>query len=68
MSTVASVCPARLSTPPLRASSGNMCPGRRKSFGPAPGRTQARAVIERSSADIPVVVDTASIETVNAVW
>ena len=67
-STVASVCPARFSTPPLRASSGNICPGRRNSSGFTPGLTQASAVIERSAAEMPVVVSTASIDTVKAVW
>ena len=45
-----------------------MWPGRRKSDGFAPSRTHARAVIERSAAEMPVVVSTESMETVNAVW
>ena len=67
-STTASVWPARCRTPPGRAWSGNMCPGRRKSCGRAPSRTHARAVIDRSSAEMPVVVSTPSMETVKAVW
>ena len=45
-----------------------MCPGRRKFSGFAPSRTQASAVIERSAAEMPVVVSTESIDTVKAVW
>ena len=45
-----------------------MWPGRRKSDGFAPSRAQASAVIERSAAEMPVVVSAASIDTVNAVW
>src|SRR5574344_147617 len=67
-STVASVCPARRRTPPSRACSGNMCPGRRKCSGFTPSFTDASAVIERSAAEMPVVVSTLSIETVKAVW
>ena len=66
-STVASVWPLRSSTPFFFASSGNICPGRRKSCGFASSSTQARAVTPRSSAEIPVVVETWSMETVNAV-
>ncbi len=36
-STEASVCPARTSTPPLRARSGKMCPGRARSLGRVAG-------------------------------
>ena len=66
-STVASVCPIRSSTPPGFASRGNMCPGRRKSLGFAPSSTHFMAVIERSRAEMPVVVEMWSMETVNAV-
>ena len=45
-----------------------MWPGRRKSDGFAPSRAHARAVIERSAAEMPVVVSAESIDTVNAVW
>ena len=45
-----------------------MCPGRRKSSGFAPSRTQASAVMDRSTAEMPVVVSEESIDTVNAVW
>ena len=66
-STVASVCPLRSSTPPALASRGNMCPGRRKSCGWASGSTHFMAVIDRSAAEMPVVVSTWSIDTVKAV-
>ena len=66
-STVASVCPARRSTPPSHASSGNMWPGRRNSAGFASGAAQRRAVRARSAAEMPVVVSSWSTETVNAV-
>ena len=42
-------------------------PGRRKSSGLASGSTHFMAVTERSIAEIPVVVDTWSMDTVNAV-
>ena len=45
-----------------------MWPGRRKSDGCVPSRTVASAVCERSSAEMPVVVVAASIDTVKAVW
>ena len=45
-----------------------MWPGRRKPSGVVPSFTHLRAVIERSSAEMPVVVSVASIETVKAVW
>ena len=66
-STVASVWPARSSTPCSRASRGNIWPGRRKSSGRALSSAQARAVTARSWAEMPVVVDTWSMETVKAV-
>ena len=66
-STVASVWPFRSSTPFFLASRGNMCPGRRKSSGRAPSSTHFMAVTDRSAAEIPVVVDTWSMETVKAV-
>ena len=44
-----------------------MCPGRRKSSGFAPSSTHLRAVTDRSAAEMPVVVDTWSMETVKAV-
>ena len=66
-STVASVCPFLSNTPFFFASSGNICPGLRKSSGFTFSSTHARAVIERSAAEIPVEVVTWSIETVKAV-
>ena len=66
-STVASVCPSRSSTPQGFASNGNMCPGLRKSSGRASGATHFMAVTERSMAEIPVLVDTWSIDSVKAV-
>ena len=66
-STVASVWPLRSRMPFFFAISGNICPGRRKSSGFVSGSTHARAVIPRSSAEIPVVVVLWSIDTVNAV-
>ena len=66
-STVASVCPFLSSTPFFFARSGNMWPGRLKSSGFASSETHFIAVIERSAAEMPVVVETWSIETVNAV-
>ena len=66
-STVASVCPARLRTPPSLASSGNICPGLRKSSGFAPSSTVFTAVKDLSNAEIPVVVSTWSMDTVKAV-
>ena len=55
-STAASVWPARLSTPPSRARSTWRWPGRFRSSGRVAGSTSARAVNERSVAEIPVVV------------
>ena len=55
-STAASVCPARFSTPPSRASSGKMWPGRSRSSGRVAGSTSALIVAARSAAEMPVVV------------
>ncbi len=67
-STEASVCPARTSTPPLRARSGKMCPGRARSLAVASGAIAVRMVCARSAAEIPVVTPSrASIVSVNAV-
>src|SRR5262245_52596520 len=67
-STDASVWPARLSTPPACARSGNMWPGRLRSAGFVAGSMAVRTVAARSAAEIPVVVrPRASIETVKAV-
>ena len=67
-STEASVWPARLSTPPAWARSGNMWPGRFRSEGFVAGSIAVSTVAARSAAEMPVVVrPRASIETVNAV-
>ena len=66
-STVASVWPLRSRTPFFLASRGNICPGRRKSSGLAFSSTHFMAVMERSAAEMPVVVSTWSMETVKAV-
>ena len=66
-STVASVWPLRVSTPPRRATSGNTWPGRRRSSGRVEGSTHLRQVKPRSSAEMPVVVSTWSMDTVKAV-
>src|SRR2546428_595867 len=67
-STLPSVCPARTSTPPLRARSGKTCPGRTTSSGFASGSIAARMVVARSCALIPVVTPlAASMLTVKAV-
>jgi hypothetical protein len=67
-STAASVWPARTSTPPGRARSGNMWPGRAKSVGCVAGSIAASTVAARSAAEMPVVVFAlASIDTQNAV-
>ena len=64
----ASVWPARLSTPPSAARSGNMWPGRARSCGRVFGSMATRTVSARSAAEMPVVTrPRASIETVNAV-
>ena len=63
-STAASVCPARTSTPPLRARSGNTCPGLVRSRGRELGSIATRTVCARSAAEMPVVVSSrASIDT-----
>src|SRR5437016_2989592 len=67
-STQASVCPERISTPPSLATSGKTWPGRTKSDGPALWLASARTVLQRSSAEIPVVRPCrTSTETVKAV-
>ena len=67
-STEASVCPARTSTPPLRARSGKTCPGRAKSFAVDAGSIATRIVCARSAAEMPVVTPSrASMDSVNAV-
>ncbi|CDF04406.1 terminase small subunit family protein [Megasphaera elsdenii CAG:570] len=66
-STVASVWPLRVRTPPRLAMSGKLWPGRRKSSGRADSSTHLRAVRARSTAEMPVVVSTWSMETVKAV-
>ena len=66
-STVASVCPFLSRTPLGFERNGNICPGLLKSSGFASSDTHALAVKPLSSADIPVVVLTWSIDTVNAV-
>ncbi len=67
-STEASVWPARTSTPPLRARSGKMCPGRARSLGRVAGSMATRMVCARSYAEMPVETPSfASIDSVNAV-
>mmetsp|Transcript_34984 Transcript_34984/g.75752 ORF Transcript_34984/g.75752 Transcript_34984/m.75752 type:complete len:240 (-) Transcript_34984:355-1074(-) len=67
-STAASVCPARLSTPPSLHRSGKMCPGLLKSSGLDPGEASAWSVATLSAAEMPVLVPFfRSTETVNAV-
>ena len=67
-STAASVWPARTSTPPSRARSGKMWPGRARSDGLVFGLIAARTVAARSAAEMPVLVPRlASIATQNAV-
>ena len=56
----ASVCPARVSTPPGCAMSGKICPGWRRSSGRALGDTAVLIVCARSCADIPVVTPSAA--------
>ena len=63
----ASVCPARVRTPPFFAIIGNICPGRAKSL-LAFFLTAALIVLALSDAEIPVVTPLiASIETVKFV-
>ena len=67
-STEASVCPARASTPPPRARSGNMWPGWVRSSGREVGSVSTATVRARSAAEMPVVTPcAASTLTVNAV-
>ena len=67
-STQASVWPERISTPPSRATSGNTWPGRTKSAAPLLSLASARTVLQRSSAEMPVVRPCrTSTETVKAV-
>ena len=69
-STLASVCPTRCSTPPGRARSGKMWPGRRRSDGTVAGLMATWIVVARSVAEIPVVTPkrrSASMLTVKAV-
>ena len=67
-STAASVWPARSSTPPRRARSGNTCPGSTRSSRPFDGSIATWIVRARSWAEMPVEMPSrASIETVNAV-
>ena len=67
-STEASVCPERTSTPPSRATKGNMCPGTTRSSQVVAGSTRTWTVRDRSAAEMPVVVPVlASTDTVNAV-
>ena len=64
----ASVWPARMSTPPSTACSGNTWPGCTKSFGWLSLATATCTVRARSAAEMPVVTPSAaSMETVNAV-
>ncbi len=63
-----SVWPARTSTPPCTARSGNTCPGDTRSAGPASGAVAAWMVRARSCAEMPVLTPAvASIDTVKAV-
>ena len=67
-STAASVCPARTSTPPSRATSGNTWPGVARSLGPLAGSIAVAMVWARSGAEMPVLTPSlASIDTVKAV-
>ena len=67
-STAASVWPARSSTPPGRAMSGNTWPGCTRSEGPLSGSMATWIVCARSAAEMPVVTPSrASTDTVNAV-
>lgn len=62
-STAASVCPLRSRTPPGRACSGMMWPGRRRESMRAPEDASVRQVRARSWAEIPVVTE-ASLESI----
>ena len=55
-STAASVWPARSSTPPGRARSGNTWPGIEMSSGRVSGSIAAVTVPQRSAAEMPVVI------------
>src|SRR5712692_4672708 len=67
-STAASVCPARVSTPPSAARRGKVCPGDEKSGALAATSRTLRMVAARSCAEAPVVVTSlASMLTLNAV-
>ena len=67
-STAASVWPERISTPPSRAISGKTWPGRTKSAAPMLPLASARTVLQRCSAEMPVVSPwRTSTETVKAV-
>ena len=67
-STAASVWPERISTPPSLAISGKTWPGRTKSAAPMLPLASARTVLERCSAEMPVVRPCwTSTETVKAV-
>ena len=67
-STAASVWPERISTPPSRAISGKTWPGRTKSSAPMLPLASARTVLQRCSAEMPVVMPwRTSAETVKAV-
>ena len=59
-STEASVWPARTSTPPVRARSGKMWPGRTRSAGCEEGSASTSMVRARSRAEIPVVIPRAA--------
>jgi len=64
----ASVWPARRSTPPGTARSGNTWPGRSRSWGRVRGSASTRSVRARSNAEVPVVVPRfASTDSVNGV-
>ncbi len=68
MSTLASVWPARTSTPPSRATSGNTWPGETICSGPLAASMATATVRARSAAEMPVVTPSfASIDTVKAV-
>src|SRR4051812_28230432 len=68
MSQHASVCPARTSTPPGCAISGNTCPGCTTSSGRASGAAATLTVSARSCAEMPVEIPSAaSMETVKLV-